>query len=85
MKILYLPKFAKQYRRLPIRIKDLAEEKENIFRKNPNDPRLKTHKLHGRLRSFWAFSVNYEYRIIFDLADKNTVRFYSIGLHDIYE
>lgn len=85
MRILYLPKFAKQYRRLPAKIKDVAEEKEKIFHKNPHDPRLKTRKLHGRLKSFWALSINYEYRIIFDFVDKNTVRFYSIGKHDIYE
>ncbi len=86
MKILYLPKFAKQYKKLPIKVKDLAEEKEKVFRKNPSDSRLKTHKLHGKLSSFLVFSINYEYRIIFDFVDKkkNVVRFYSIGKHDIY-
>lgn len=84
MKILYLSKFAQQYRRLPANIKDLAEEREKVFRKNPFDTRLKTHKLHGELKDFYSFSIDYEYRIIFDFADKNTVRFYSIGKHDIY-
>jgi len=86
MKILYLPKFEKQYKRLPAKVKDLAEEREKIFRKNPLDSRLKMHKLHGKLSSFLALSINYEYRIIFDFVDKkkNVVRFYSIGKHDIY-
>lgn len=52
MRILYLPKFAKQYRKLPANIKNLAEEREKIFRKNPFDTRLKTHKLHGELKGF---------------------------------
>ncbi len=86
MKILYLPKFKKQYKRLPVKVKDLAEEREKIFRKNPFDSRLETHKLHGQLSSFLAFSINYEYRIIFDFADKkkNVVRFYFTGRHDLY-
>ena len=84
MKILYLQKFEREYRKLPPQIKDAAEEKEKIFRKNPFDSRLKTHKLHGELNEFWAFSINYQYRIIFDFADKNTVRFYTVGKHDIY-
>ncbi len=66
MEILYLRKFKKQYERLPEKIKDLAEEREKNFRKNPFDSRSKTHKLHGKLSSFLAFSINYEYRIIFD-------------------
>ena len=84
MKILYLTKFARKYKKLPSEIKDTAEKKEKIFRKNPFDTHLQTHKLQGELSDFWAFSVNYQYRIIFDFADKNTVRFYSIGKHDIY-
>ena len=85
MKILYLPRFQKEYRKIPSEIHDLAEKKEKIFRKNSFDSVLKTHKLHGALAGFWAFSLNYKYRIIFDFADKNIVRFYSIGAHDIYE
>lgn len=86
VKILYLSKFRKQYKKLPSKVKDLAEEREKIFRKNLFDSILETHKLHGKLSSFLAFSINYEYRIIFDFVDKkkNVVRFYSIGKHDIY-
>jgi addiction module RelE/StbE family toxin len=83
--ILCHPKFVREYRRLPETVKDLAEKKEVIFRDNPFDPRLKTHKLKGPLTGFWAFSINQKYRIIFDFADKGTVRFYSVGDHDIYD
>ncbi len=85
MKILYLPKFARQYKKLPDNIKDLAEEKEKIFRQDPFDKRLKTHKLRGELKGYLSFSINYNYRIIFDFVDDKTVRFYSVGNHDIYE
>ena len=85
MKILYLPRFEREYKKLPKEIQELADEKERIFRKNPFDSKLKTHKLHGPLSDFWAFSVGQKYRIIFDFTNKNTIRFYSIGDHDIYE
>ena len=84
MKILYLSKFEKEYKRLPDKIKEIAEKKEKIFRKNPFNPQLRAHKLHGELNEFWAFSINHQYRIIFDFADKKTVRLYSVGKHDIY-
>mgnify|MGYP001578047972 FL=1 len=85
MIILYLPKFARQYKKLPTEIQDTAEKKEKVFRKNPFDPRLKTHKLTGPLDGFYAFSINHKYRIIFDLADQGTARFYSVGDHNIYD
>ena len=85
MRVIYHPKFAREYKRLTNIIKDQAEEKEKIFRDNPFDPKLKTHKLKGPLSGFWSFSVNQKYRIIFDFADKNTVHFYSVGDHDIYD
>lgn len=85
MQIYYLPKFERQYKKLPVQIKRLVKEKEQIFRQNPFDSRLKTHKLHGVLDGWWAFRVDYTYRLIFDFIDAEKVRFYSVGDHDIYE
>jgi toxin HigB-1 len=84
MKIFYLKKFIKQYRKLSPEAKRLAEEKEKIFRKNPLDSRLKTHKLHGDLKGFFSFSINNDVRVIFDFDENKNVRFYTIGNHDIY-
>jgi mRNA-degrading endonuclease YafQ of YafQ-DinJ toxin-antitoxin module len=84
MKILYLKKFVKQYKKLPLEIKKLSEEKERIFRKDPFDPRLKTHKLRGELKYFLAFLMNNDIRVIFDFDKNKNVRFYIIGNHDIY-
>jgi mRNA-degrading endonuclease YafQ of YafQ-DinJ toxin-antitoxin module len=70
---------------LPDTIKHIAEKREVAFRNNPFHPQLKTHKLHGELDGFLAFSLNFKYRIIFDFVDNETVRFYSVGDHDIYE
>ena len=85
MDIIYSSKFAREYKKLPKNIKTLAEEQEKIFRKDPFDSRLKTHKLKGRLEDFWSFSINREYRIIFELKDSNTVWFLSVGTHRIYD
>lgn len=84
MKIYYSSKFAKEYRKLPKKIKSLAEKREQIFRLNPLDPRLKTHKLSGKLQEFWSFSIDYQHRIIFEFLDSKTVWFLSVGTHQIY-
>lgn len=84
MKIIYSPKFRREYKKLPLSIKLLAEQREPLFRKNPFDFRLKTHKLGGRLKDFWAFSIDYQYRIIFEFGKNDAVHFHSVGNHDIY-
>jgi len=84
VKIIYTPKFARQYKKLPTQLQTKAEKKEAVFRQNPFDPSLKTHQLQGRLKSFWSFSITYKHRIIFEFASKNVVHFHSIGDHSIY-
>ncbi|MFA6536575.1 MAG: hypothetical protein WC250_03120 [Candidatus Paceibacterota bacterium] len=55
-----------------------------MFRIDPFDVRLKTHKLHGDLSDFYAFRIDYRNRVIFAFVDKKIVEFYSVGDHDIY-
>ena len=85
MRIYYSSKFEREYIKLSKEIKELAEEKEIIFKKNPFDSRLNTHKLHGRLKEYWAFSIDSQYRIIFEFVKKDKVWFHSIGDHSIYQ
>ena len=86
MKILLHPQFVKEFGKLPEHIKILARKKINIFIKNPFDSRLKTHQLHGRLNYLHAFYIDRKkYRLSFEILDKNVVRFYHIGTHDIYK
>lgn len=84
MKIYYSSNFLKEYKRLPKNIKLTAEKKEIIFRKDPFDPKLKTHHLTGKLKDFLAFSIDFKYRIIFEFTDNDIVWFHSVGTHDIY-
>lgn len=86
MIIIYSPKFSREYKKVPTTIKAIAEKQEIIFRKNPFDPKLKTHKLHGRLADFLSFSIGPKHRIIFELTkDKKTAYFHSVGDHAIYQ
>ena len=86
MEIVYSSKFAREYGKLPDSVKDTAERQEKIFRRNPFDPKLKTHKLQGKLRGFFSFSIGYKFRIIFEFSrDKKIVYFHSVGNHDIYQ
>ena len=63
----------------------IAIIREKIFRNNCFDSRLKTHKLTGSLKDYWAFSVTYSERILFRFINEKEVIFYKIGTHEIYK
>ena len=84
MQIFYSTKFEKEYKKLPLHLKILSEEKEKIFRKNLRDPRLNIHKLKGKLSGYYAFWIDQKYRIIFEFVKKGVVWFHSVGDHSIY-
>lgn len=77
-------KFERQYKKLPKEVKETAKGKEAIFRQNPFDSRLGTHKLHGKEKEVWAFSITQRYRIKFLFLPGGSVLFLEIGKHDIY-
>ena len=77
-------KFRKSYKKLPANIKNKAKEKEKIFRNNSFDARLDAHKLHGKYKNYWAFTITDQYRIMFTFAESNIVDFIDIGDHKIY-
>jgi addiction module RelE/StbE family toxin len=53
-----------------------------VFINNPGDVRLKTHKLSGKLKDLWSFSVEYDVRVIFYFVDKTHAVFVDIGTHN---
>jgi len=85
VKVYYSERFASKYKKLPREIKLIMRVRQKIFFDNPFDPKLKTHKLTGKLGDYCAFSVNRKYRIIFEFIGKETIRLYSVGTHDIYK
>jgi len=82
--IYYHPQFRKSFSNLPKDIQKKAEEKSKIFKENPFSPSLDTHKLHGKLKNQWSFSVKGQYQIIF-VFDNNDVIFLDIGPRSIYQ
>lgn len=77
--------FDKCYKKLPKKIREKAKEREQIFREDTFDPRLRTHKLHGKDKDSWAFWIDYIYRIKFVFLTEEEVLFLDIGTHDIYK
>lgn len=84
IKIAFSSSFKRAYKR---RITGNKEREENFraklesFRSNPFEPGLKTHKLSGKLKDYWSFTVEYDLRVIFYFAAGEEVVFVDIGTH----
>ncbi|MSR85177.1 type II toxin-antitoxin system mRNA interferase toxin, RelE/StbE family [Candidatus Uhrbacteria bacterium] len=83
--IFYSANFIKELKKLPQEIRELAIEKEKIFRNNPLHPSLRLHPLQGKLTGLWSISLTGNYRIIFERQKNGDLLFISIGKHDIYK
>jgi mRNA-degrading endonuclease YafQ of YafQ-DinJ toxin-antitoxin module len=74
--------FLRRFKKLPETIKIKARNREAIFMLNPFDPRLETHKLHGKQDNRWSYSIDYHYRIVFIFLEGEDVLYTNVGTHD---
>lgn len=58
--------------------------KLDLFITDPFDIRLKTHKLSGKLKDLWSFTIDYDLRVVFYFTSDNPkkVVFVDIGTHN---
>jgi addiction module RelE/StbE family toxin len=85
IKLAYSPAFQWAYKKLyknnPAR-QILFQDKISLFLKDPFHTQLRTHKLKGRLKDFYSFTVEYDVRVIFYFVSDSEVVLEDIGSHD---
>ncbi len=86
MEVSFSGSFKKAFKK---RIKSSETENEfwikvELFINDPFDSRLKTHKLSGRLKDLWSFTVEYDFRVVFYFTNDKPKKavFIDIGTHD---
>ncbi|MBU0619122.1 type II toxin-antitoxin system YafQ family toxin [Patescibacteria group bacterium] len=83
-KIHYTTNFVKKWKKLSRAEKNRYQQRIKLFKQDPFNQPLKTHKLKGRLSNYWSFSLDYQQRVIFAFKNNNQVIFYNFGSHQIY-
>jgi mRNA-degrading endonuclease YafQ of YafQ-DinJ toxin-antitoxin module len=83
MNIVYASKFKKSLKKLPNFLVEKVVEKIILFENNFSHPSLDAHKLHGRLKNQWSFSIDKKHRALFEF-DQDNVILLDVGDHDVY-
>ena len=77
--------FKRSYRKRIRKNKELGRKfwkRLELFLSSPFAPQLRTHKLSGKLGGQWAFSIDEDYRVVFEFIGKDRALLIDIGSHD---
>jgi len=83
MKVIYSPKFKRDYKKLPEETRSKVKMAIKRFKKDPFDKSLENHKLKGKLEGLRSFSVDNSHRIIYEFIEGDAY-LHEVGDHDIY-
>jgi len=75
--------FKKYKARLSETERQRLKKRLEIFADDVFDKRLKTHKLKGELKEYYAFSISYSERLVFKILDDEGIYFIELGSHDV--
>ncbi len=81
MQIEYLRRFLKVVHKLPKSEQLLLTHKIEIFKKDPQNSKLRTHALTWKMKGVYSFSLTYSKQVLFTI-DNNVYTFIAIGSHD---
>ena len=84
MKILYKPSFIRQYKKLIPELQEEVKDTIELLGIDPDTPKLKSHKLKGKLQGCWSCSINFSYRIVFEYESSQSIVLLKVGNHDVY-
>ena len=81
MTLKYLPKFKKQYKKLPQNFQKQFDNRMRLFVQDPTNQLLRIHPLKGNYAGYWSLNVNGDIRALYKIQGDEIVIFALIGTH----
>lgn len=81
MRFRYLPKFKKQFKKLPPKLQDRFQERLVLFVQEPTSLVLRIHPLTGKYAGYWSLDVSGDLRALFLRRGEEVIIFALIGTH----
>ncbi len=77
----YMPKFKKQYKKLPKKFQQQFDESVHLFALDPINPKLRIHPLKGKFAGYWSMNVSGDLRALYIKRGEDLIIFGLIGTH----
>jgi len=81
MTIQYMPKFKKQYKKLPKKFQLQFDERVHLFSLDPTNPQLRVHPLKGNFAGYWSMDISADIRALYINRGEELIIFGLIGTH----
>ncbi len=81
MTIQYMPKFKKQYKKLPIKFQKQFDERFRLFVVDPTNQKLRVHPLKGKFTGHWSMDISGDIRALYIKRGEEVIIFALIGTH----
>ena len=84
MKVQFDTDFYRLYKKSNVRIRNAVDEKIRRFEKDPYDPELNNHELHGIYEGLRSINITNDYRALYEEVDEGDepIAYFSIlGTH----
>jgi len=82
MRIFFTDAFKKRFKKLNSKIQKQFEARIGLFIKDTANPLLRNHPLKGNLVGLRAFSISGDYRVIYKILGKESIKLIDIGTHN---
>jgi len=76
-----MPKFKKQYKKLPRKFQLQFDERVYLFALDPINPKLRVHPLKGKFAGYWSMDVSGDLRALYIKRGEELIIFGLIGTH----
>jgi toxin HigB-1 len=73
--------FAKQYKKLPEKVKQQFKTRLSLWLAKPEHPTLRVHPLKGEFQGYWSMNISGDYRLVYYFASDEEVVLVLIGTH----
>lgn len=84
MQYLYTARFLRSLKKCDEAVQDDVIRAVKLFEGGKSDEPLRLHKLHGKFKTYHAFSAIFSFRVIIK-KEKVAVYYVDVGSHEVYK
>lgn len=81
MRIITSPTFAKQFKKLPVKVRQQFKARLRLWLEDSAHPALRVHSLKGNLQGYWSMNITGDYRVLYYFISDEEVVLALVGTH----